>query len=84
MGRQNCWADCYRNSMALALELGCRTAAFPAISTGVYRYPPDQAARIAVDTVRRFLEEHPEGPQVTFVCFDARTEDLYQAQLAEL
>ena len=60
--------------MALALELGCRTAAFPAISTGVYRYPPDQAARIAVDTVR----------QVTFVCFDARTEDLYQAQLAEL
>ena len=50
----------------------------------VYRYPPDQAARIAVDTVRRFLEEHPEGPQVTFVCFDARTEDLYQAQLAEL
>ena len=76
MGRQN--------SMALALELGCRTAAFPAISTGVYRYPPDQAARIAVDTVRRFLEEHPEGPQVTFVCFDARTEDLYQAQLAEL
>ena len=46
--------------------------------------PVDQAARIAVDTVRRFLEEHPEGPQVTFVCFDARTEDLYQAQLAEL
>ena len=50
----------------------------------MYHYPPDQAARIAVDTVRRFLEEHPEGPQVTFVCFDARTEDLYQAQLAEL
>lgn len=83
-GEAELLADCYRNSMALALELGCRTAAFPAISTGVYRYPPDQAARIAVDTVRRFLEEHPEGPQVTFVCFDARTEDLYQAQLAEL
>lgn len=78
-GEAELLADCYRNSMALALELGCRTAAFPAISTGVYRYPPDQAARIAVDTVRRFLEEHPEGPQVTFVCFDARTEDLYQA-----
>lgn len=77
-------ADCYRNSMALALELGCRTVAFPAISTGVYRYPPDQAAQIAVDTVRRFLEEHPEGPQVTFVCFDARTEALYRARLAEL
>lgn len=83
-GEAELLADCYRNSMALALELGCRTAAFPAISTGVYRYPPDQAARIAVDTVRRFLEEHPEAPQVTFVCFDARTEDLYQAQLAEL
>ena len=83
-GEAELLADCYRNSMALALELGCRTAAFPAISTGVYRYPPDQAARIAVDTVRRFRAEHPEGPQVTFVCFDARTEDLYQAQLAEL
>ena len=83
-GEAELLADCYRNSMALALELGCRTAAFPAISTGVYHYPPDQAARIAVDIVRRFLEEHPEGPQVTFVCFDARTEDLYQAQLAEL
>ena len=43
-----------------------------------------QLLQVSVDTVRRVLEEHPEGPQVTFVCFDARTEDLYQAQLAEL
>lgn len=84
MGRQNCWRTAIETPWLWPWSWGCRTAAFPAISTGVYRYPPDQAARIAVDTVRRFLEEHPEGPQVTFVCFDARTEDLYQAQLAEL
>ena len=77
-------AACYRSCLELARAHGIDSVDFPSISTGVYRYPPDQAARIAVDTVRRFLEEHPEGPQVTFVCFDARTEDLYQAQLAEL
>ena len=43
---------CYQNSMALALELGCKTVAFPAISTGVYRYPVEEATRIAVKTVR--------------------------------
>ncbi|MBR4098363.1 MAG: O-acetyl-ADP-ribose deacetylase, partial [Clostridium sp.] len=51
--------SCYRNSMALALELGCKTVAFPAISTGVYHYPLEEATAIAVDTVRRFLTEHP-------------------------
>ena len=51
-------ASCYENSMALALELGCRTVAFPAISTGVYHYPLEEATRIAVQTVRRFLAEH--------------------------
>ena len=50
--------------LALALELGCRTVAFPAISTGVYHYPLEEATRIAVQTVRRFLAEHPEGPAV--------------------
>ena len=58
-GEAGLLADCYRNSMALALELGCRSVAFPAISTGVYRYPLEEASRIAVDTVLAFLEEHP-------------------------
>ena len=74
-------ADCYRNSMALALELGCKTVAFPAISTGVYRYPLEEATRIAVETVRRFLTEHPEGPVVTFVCFNEPARAAYEREL---
>ena len=72
---------CYRNSMALALELGCKTVAFPAISTGVYRYPVEEATRIAVKTVRRFLAEHPEGPAVTFVCFNDQAKAAYEREL---
>lgn len=76
-------AGCYRNSMALALELGCRTVAFPAISTGVYHYPLEEASRIAVSTVRQFLLEHPEGPQVTFVCFNDAAQAVYRRLLTE-
>ena len=54
-------AACYRNSLALAAEKHCRSIAFPCISTGVYGYPIDDAAKIAVDTVRRFL--HAEGAE---------------------
>ena len=71
-------ASCYRNSLALALELGCQTVAFPAISTGVYHYPPEEAAAIAVSTVRQFLSEHPDGPEVIFVCFNAAAETAYR------
>ena len=80
-GEAGLLADCYRNSMALALELGCKTVAFPAISTGVYHYPVEEAAAIAVDTVRRFLTEHPDGPEVTFVCFNRSAEEAYQREL---
>lgn len=73
--------SCYRSSMALALELGCRTVAFPAISTGVYHYPLEEAAAIAVNTVKQFLEEHPEGPQVTFVCFSPAAAATYRRVL---
>lgn len=73
--------SCYRNSMALALELGCKTVAFPAISTGVYHYPVEEATAIAVSTVRQFLEEHPEGPEVLFVCFNAAAEAAYRKEL---
>ena len=54
-------AACYRNSLALAAENGCKSIAFPCISTGVYGYPKEAAARIAVDTVRRFL--HSKGAE---------------------
>ena len=74
-------AGCYESSMALALELGCRTVAFPAISTGVYHYPLEEAARIAVQTVRRFLTERPDGPAVTFVCFNEAARAAYEREL---
>ena len=80
-GEAGLLADCYRNSLALALELGCETVAFPAISTGVYHYPPEEAAAIAVSTVRGFLEEHPGGPEVIFVCFNAAAEAAYRKVL---
>ena len=82
-GEPQLLADCYRNSLALALELGCRTVAFPAISTGVYRYPPEQAAEIAVRTVEQFQKEHPEGPEVIFVCFNETAKSAYQRLLGD-
>jgi len=73
--------NCYRNSMSLALELGCKTVAFPCISAGVYGYPLDEAAAIAVSTVRTFLEKHPDGPDVTFVCFSPAAVSVYRKLL---
>ena len=80
-GEPELLADCYRNSMALALELGCKTIAFPAISTGVYHYPVEEATAIAIDTVRAFLTEHPDGPDVTFVCFNPAAASAYRRLL---
>ncbi|MBP3621312.1 MAG: O-acetyl-ADP-ribose deacetylase [Lachnospiraceae bacterium] len=71
-------ANCYYNSMKLAVEHNIRTIAFPSISTGVYSFPVDRAARIAVDTVRRFLEENPDKIDlVEWVLFDDRTYEVY-------
>lgn len=82
-GEPELLASCYHNSLALALELGCRTVAFPAISTGVYHYPPEQAAEIAVRTVEQFQKEHSEGPEVIFVCFNETAQAAYQRLLGE-
>jgi O-acetyl-ADP-ribose deacetylase (regulator of RNase III) len=62
-------AACYRNSLAVADGLGCRSVAFPAISTGVYGYPPDQAAEIAVRTVREAAPGLASVEEVIFCCF---------------
>ena len=81
-GERELLASCYRSCLELALEYGCRTVAFPSISTGVYRFPLDQAAPIAVRTVRDFLSDHPGAfDQVTFVCFDQFTQDAYDRAL---
>jgi O-acetyl-ADP-ribose deacetylase len=71
-------ASCYRRSMEVADELGARTVAFPAISTGVYGFPKKPAARIAVSTLRS-LDTSVE--QVVLVAFDQTTLDLYESAL---
>ncbi len=63
-------ADCYKNSLRLAIENNCRTIAFPCISTGVYGYPINEAARVAVDTVIEFISDSDKIDKVIFVCFD--------------
>src|SRR5438105_2835539 len=69
-GEAELLASCYRSCFALAQEHGIRTVAFPAISTGIYGYPSDQACEIAVREARQALEENPEIWEVRFVCFD--------------
>ena len=71
-------ADCYRNSLELAAKHGVRTIAFPAISTGVYRFPAERACLIAVKTVREFMERSRAIERVVFCCFDAGTYELYE------
>ncbi|QHL88942.1 O-acetyl-ADP-ribose deacetylase [Nibribacter ruber] len=74
-------ANCYRHSLELAEKHGIKTVAFPNISTGIYGYPKDQAAHIAVSTVQDFLQHHALPEQVTFVVFDQDNLSLYQRLL---
>lgn len=83
-GEAELLADCYRNSLALAAKHGCRTVAFPAVSCGVYGYPLEAACRIAVQEVRKFLADHAEIDQVTFVAFGEDVRAAYEKALAEL
>ncbi|KOG43056.1 O-acetyl-ADP-ribose deacetylase [Streptomyces resistomycificus] len=75
--RSELLASCYRESLRIADELGARTVAFPAVSTGVYGWPMDDAARIAVRTVR---EARTAVEEVTFVLFDERAYEAFAAQ----
>ena len=77
-------ASCYRSCLELAAENGCRTVDFPSISTGVYRFPLDRAASVAVATIADFLKAHPEIERVRMVCFDERTRASYDAAIAAL
>ena len=75
-------AGCYRRSLELARDHGLASIAFPAISTGVYGFPPEPAADIAVATVGAVLAESPAIERVIFACFDKATASLYRARLA--
>ena len=80
-GEDELLANCYRNSLALAQRHGLRTIAFPAISTGIYGFPRERAARIAVAETTRFLASADLPEQVTFVCHDPETRAFYEAAL---
>ena len=77
-------ARCYRRSLEIAAENGLESVAFPAISTGVYGFPADRAARIAVRTVAAFLENQGAIGQVVFCCFSEPSAELHRAAMRGL
>lgn len=70
-------ANCYASSLNLALKNGCKSVAFPNISTGVYGFPKERAARIAVTAAQEFIQNRSIG-KIIFVCFDDENYKLYQ------
>lgn len=71
-------ASCYRRSLELAVQNGISTIAFPNISTGVYGYPKNEAATIAISAVKEFLENHSEIQEVLFCVFDEENYSIYK------
>ena len=83
-GEAELLASCYRRSLELAAEHGLTTIAFPAISTGVYGYPLESAARVALRTIIDFLQEHEELRVVRLVLFDTPAYETHRRVLEEL
>lgn len=81
-GEAELLASCYRASLRLALDHRAQSIAFPAISTGIYGFPKEPAAAIAIATVRAVLAAEASGMRVLFSCFDAETLRLYRTLLA--
>jgi len=82
-GEDDLIASCYRRSLEVAVENGVKSIAFPCVSTGVYGFPQDRAARIAVREVRGFLESDATIEKVVFVCFLRRDFEFYSNFLKE-
>jgi O-acetyl-ADP-ribose deacetylase (regulator of RNase III) len=78
----NLLENAYLNSLKLAIENGVETIAFPNISTGIYGFPKEKAAEIAVKTVTEFLSENEQIKTVYFVCFDQENYELYSQLMA--
>jgi O-acetyl-ADP-ribose deacetylase (regulator of RNase III) len=83
-GEADLLASCYRRSLELAAAHGCRTVAFPAISTGVYGYPKDEAAAVAVHAVARFLRGSDFPQKIIFCCFDEPAAALHREVISSL
>ena len=82
-GEDKLLASCYYNSMKIAVENGIRTIAFPSISTGVYCFPVERAAKIAVDTVHSFLQENPDSfDLVEWVLFNDQAASAYETEVS--
>lgn len=82
-GEAQLLVNCYVNSLTLAVETGIKSIAFPSISTGVYRYPVKEAAKIAVNTIKDFLKEDKFLEFVTIVCYDDLTFQIYREALKD-
>ena len=80
-GESKLLASCYYESLKLALDSHLKTIAFPAISCGIFGYPPNQAAMIAIKESLNFLELHPEIEAIYLVCFEASTYEAYTQAL---
>jgi O-acetyl-ADP-ribose deacetylase (regulator of RNase III) len=80
-GEAELLASCHRRSLEIAAELGSRTVAFPAISTGVYGYPVEHAARVALETTHNELDRHPQIDDVRFVLFSDEHLHAFQQHL---
>lgn len=77
-------SSCYEKSLELALQNNCATVAFPNISTGVYGFPKDKAAGIAVNTVAEFFEKHNQPFKAIFVCFDDENYSLIESEIKKI
>ncbi|MBD2023236.1 O-acetyl-ADP-ribose deacetylase [Leptolyngbya sp. FACHB-711] len=83
-GEDQLLAQCYQNSLRLALGYNIRSIAFPAISTGVYGFPLDRATQIALSETLNFLSQEPRIDRVIFVCFSESAYQCYRSTLATL
>jgi O-acetyl-ADP-ribose deacetylase len=83
-GERETLASCYRESLRLAAAAGLKSIAFPAISTGVYGYPKEEAAQVAVETVQAFVAENPALDEVIFACFSGPDLEIYERLLAQV
>ena len=83
-GEPELLANSYRSCLNLAFEYGCKSIAFPCISTGVYGYPKEEAAKIALNEISAFLKEHNDCMKVFIVCFGKENEEIYRRLMKKI